>query len=531
MEPDFGLPDGGLGLQPSVRATLEASLALLPDAASRLAFEGLGILPTSVKVGTHVLARLWRLQMDPGDAAGALSAGRVGGGAGRLMERADVDRHVSQLVRAGLLHREVDVVSGVVDGVVVHPVVWKFAKSLLGDSNCQLLHGRLVRDYVNEVNDGGADEHGSRVYPYWKTRDDGYWFDHVAYHAAACGDVSALVPLMRRSWRRARVRTGSALAYQADVEVVLASLLACVDDGDHEVQRTPALLTKVYRALSVAYRDRAAGNRAVNTEAAVVFCKRALKVSTRDAAPLEWALTQHYLGNALRDHVGGDRAANVDAAVACYARALEVRTRDAAPLEWASTQCYLGRVYRERVSGDRATNVEAAIACFERVLKVFTREETPLEWAAAQCKMGSAIFDRVGGDKAANVEAAIACYERALGVRTRAAAPLEWARTQCDLGTAYSERVGGDAAANVAAAIACYERALEVQTRDAAPLEWARTAFHLSLRLSDAARWSAALATARAVHESGLVGVAAVESEERLERLVAFLETKVAEQR
>eukprot|EP00170_Pyropia_yezoensis_P001340 contig_5918_g1344 len=379
MEPDFALPDGGLGMQPSVRATLATSLALLPDEASRLAFAGLGILPTSVKVGTPVLARLWRLQMEPGAATAAYSAGRVGGGTGGVMERADVDRQVSQLVRAGLLRREVDVSSGVVDGVIVHPVIGEFAKSLLGD-NGRVLHGQLIRDYLAEVNGAGTDECGSRAYPFWKTRDDGYWFNHVAHHAAACGDVSALVSLTQQGWRRARERAGSPLAYQADVEVVLASLLPWVEQADTGNHPT-ALLVRVYRALAWAYGDRAAGDRAANTEVAVSFWERALALSARETAPLDWAASQNGLGNAYCDRVGGDREANVEAAVARYERALEVRTRDAVPLEWAATQVNLGHAYRDRVGGDRAANVEAAVACYERALEVETRDAAPREWA------------------------------------------------------------------------------------------------------------------------------------------------------
>lgn len=109
MEPDFALPDGGLGFPSSVRATLEESLTLLPDA-SRVAFAGLGILPTRMNVGAHVLARLWRLQMDSGDVTGAHLPSRVGSSSGEVAELSGVDLQVSQLVRAGpLTRREVNV--------------------------------------------------------------------------------------------------------------------------------------------------------------------------------------------------------------------------------------------------------------------------------------------------------------------------------------------------------------------------------------------------------------------------------------
>lgn len=273
----------------------------------------------------------------------------------------------------------------------MHPVIGELAKSLLGD-DCQSLHGRLVRDYleVGEVDDGGTNEHGSRLYKFPATRHDGYWLNHMSHHAVACGDISALVALMDRSRRRARERTGSPLACQGDVELVLASLLLCVDGPNLTVQRTPALLSKVYRALSVAYGDKACGDRAVNTEKAVLFCQRAQGLSTRATIPLDGAATQNSLGNAYGDLVSGDNTDIIEQAIVCSERSLEVRTREAAPLEWAATQDHLGSAYRNGVHGDKGANADAAVACYKRASEVRKRTGAALEWAATQIHLGSA---------------------------------------------------------------------------------------------------------------------------------------------
>lgn len=77
---------------------------------------------------------------------------------------------------------------------------------------------------------------------------------------------------------------------------------------------------------------------------AVAAYREALKVSTREAAPMEWAGTQNNLGNVLQ--VLGERGEDgaLQDAVAAYRAALEVRTRKVAPMDWAITQNNLGTV-------------------------------------------------------------------------------------------------------------------------------------------------------------------------------------------
>jgi transcriptional regulator with XRE-family HTH domain len=89
------------------------------------------------------------------------------------------------------------------------------------------------------------------------------------------------------------------------------------------------------------------GTRAGDTDAllqdAVTAYRAALEVYTREASPMDWAMTQNNLGNALRDlgTRAGDTAALQDA-VTAYRAALEVYTREASPMDWAMTQNNLG---------------------------------------------------------------------------------------------------------------------------------------------------------------------------------------------
>ncbi|MBF0391425.1 MAG: hypothetical protein HQL38_01985, partial [Alphaproteobacteria bacterium] len=72
---------------------------------------------------------------------------------------------------------------------------------------------------------------------------------------------------------------------------------------------------------------------------AVVAYRAALEEYTRERAPLDWAMTQNYLGIALcslGEREGG--TARLEEAVAAHRAALEEWTRARAPLEWAMTQ-------------------------------------------------------------------------------------------------------------------------------------------------------------------------------------------------
>ena len=73
----------------------------------------------------------------------------------------------------------------------------------------------------------------------------------------------------------------------------------------------------------------------------------------------------------------GDRAENLQTAIACYEQALRFRTPEAAPLDYARTQHNLGAAYSLSPVGDRAENLKKAIACYEQALRFRTPEAEP----------------------------------------------------------------------------------------------------------------------------------------------------------
>jgi len=195
MDRGFAHPRGGLA--PSVRATLDMSLDLLPNQVSREAFKACGVLPTNAKVVVCALARLWRPQL-----SGAASDGEPpadgAGGAACVVTRDPVAQLIDTLVRAGLLRWEVNEETGDVASVTVHPVVGEYAAALLGSDGLIDTHRRLVRDYLCGLGAIAVDG-ATRSYPIWKCADDGYWYDNVARHVAETRDVWGLPWLLGRS--------------------------------------------------------------------------------------------------------------------------------------------------------------------------------------------------------------------------------------------------------------------------------------------------------------------------------------------
>ena len=205
------------------------------------------------------------------------------------------------------------------------------------------------------------------------------------------------------------------------------------------------------------------GDKASNMEIAITGYEIALTVRTREALPVNWAMTQNNLALAYRERIKGDTAENIENAIAAYNAALTVYTREALPAKWAATQNSLAITYYSRIRRDRAENIENAIAAYNAALTVYTREALPVDWATTQNNLAIAYSDRIKGDRAENIENAIAAYNAALTVRTRETLPVDWATTQYNLGIAYYSRIRGDRAENIENAIAASTAALTVR--------------------------------------------------------------------
>ena len=99
--------------------------------------------------------------------------------------------------------------------------------------------------------------------------------------------------------------------------------------------------------------------------------RHALKESTRERVPLDWAGTQNNLGNALRTL--GERESgtkHLEEAVVAFREALQERTRERVPLDWAATQSNLGNVFRT-IANRRSEPACSAVNAHYQALLVF----------------------------------------------------------------------------------------------------------------------------------------------------------------
>jgi tetratricopeptide (TPR) repeat protein len=123
-----------------------------------------------------------------------------------------------------------------------------------------------------------------------------------------------------------------------------------------------------------------------------------VELRTRERVPfdatLDWAATQHNLGNALL--ILGQResgTARLDEAVVAYHEALKEYTRERVPLDWAMTQNNLGNALLslgERESG--TARLDEAVVAYHEALKEYTRERVPLDWAMSFGNRGVALM-------------------------------------------------------------------------------------------------------------------------------------------
>jgi tetratricopeptide (TPR) repeat protein len=221
--------------------------------------------------------------------------------------------------------------------------------------------------------------------------------------------------------------------------------------------------------------------------AAVAAYQDLLHARSRQASPLDWAMTQNNLGNALaslgRRENGTTRLL---AAARAYEAALEEYDAEKAPREWAMVQNNLGHVFQilaPRETGGR--RVEQAVAAYRAALTKLSPDLTSADWAMTQNNLGNALvaWGTLETGTARLLEA-IQVFEQALKVRTRKKAPLSWAMTQSNLGNALGvlgEREEGTR--RLEQSVAAYREALKEYTREKVPLDWAMAQNNLGTAL------------------------------------------------
>ena len=261
---------------------------------------------------------------------------------------------------------------------------------------------------------------------------------------------------------------------------------------------------------------------------AVAACRAALEVLTPENAPADWVKAQGHLGDGLvalrwsqetgqpkwkndMERLKDDTERLKDAANA-YRKALEVRTRERFPLDWAGTQHRLGEAHLQlgRRTQDDSHYGEAAYAFQLATEMPAYKEHAPADWARTRHRLGEALLSWGGNE--ARLKGAVTAFREALEVLTRKRLPLDRARTQGHLGGALVAlgKLQGDAERLEEAVVTCHA-ALEVLTCESSDPHWAATHVHFAnallalcdLQGDDAGRLKEAVAAFGAALEGG----------------------------
>lgn len=214
---------------------------------------------------------------------------------------------------------------------------------------------------------------------------------------------------------------------------------------------------------------------------AIAAYDKALYFWTVERFPMQYGMTQNYLGNAygtLSDVE--DKRKNCRLAIGAYEEALKVWTIKRFQIYYAGAKNNLGNAYRILAEvEEKGENCRRAIGAYEEALHVWTLERFPMEYAMIQNNLGSAHGILAGvEEKGDNCRLAILACNEALQVRTLELFPMQYAMTQFNLGYAYyilAQVEGEDKVENCRRAIEACNEALKVRIKERFPMDYAET--------------------------------------------------------
>ncbi|HTR63118.1 MAG TPA: tetratricopeptide repeat protein [Candidatus Binataceae bacterium] len=220
------------------------------------------------------------------------------------------------------------------------------------------------------------------------------------------------------------------------LEPSIKQLRALNDDTSKSAKWAGDTRARVDFALGVAMRISADQTQVRDSlNGAVSMFQKALSEWSREANPLEWAMTQLNLGETLQE-LSGER--NLDAlhkALDAYSAALPVYQSRSDKLDTASIQFQMGWTL-ELISTHEGTHELArqAIDRYHAALAGFDMREHPLNWAAVQFRLGRILASLASDEEDTAMYAqAIAARKAALQVYSKEHMPRQWVETESDL--------------------------------------------------------------------------------------------------
>jgi CHAT domain-containing protein/tetratricopeptide (TPR) repeat protein len=124
---------------------------------------------------------------------------------------------------------------------------------------------------------------------------------------------------------------------------------------------------------------------------AISTLRQAAHVTSQKSDANLWFTVHVNLATAYsRKHV--DQGDNIDKAIGIYDHLLSETSRDKAPLDWALLMFNSGNAYRSRITGERRVNEEAAIRRYLAALEVYQVRSTPSFYLKVQKNLGDIHF-------------------------------------------------------------------------------------------------------------------------------------------
>ena len=244
--------------------------------------------------------------------------------------------------------------------------------------------------------------------------------------------------------------------------------------------------------LGIVMMRRPDGDRTANLARARQLFERVGEITFAGGNLSRWAAVQNNLGTVLKETPTGDRDELIDLSCRAYERALTVWTRQAHPLEWALTTARLADAESRRADADRAK----VAALYQAALDGLDADSQPLAWARTANHYAWTITDQgrtdppatEPRDRAAEDHAREASSLReAIGIYGQVIEVFEARDSRFDAASAEHNRA--IAAWRLAALSADpawfdvarrgFERARELRLADEVPRDWATTTMML----------------------------------------------------
>ena len=265
-----------------------------------------------------------------------------------------------------------------------------------------------------------------------------------------------------------RAERGSRTGWGEAIDVLEDALSIFDSAGKHEPWAAAA------NNLGIMLLHRPDGDRGQNLARAKDLFERTIAITHADGTASRWAGAQNNLGTVLLATPTGDADANVDAACRAYESALTVWTKQAHPLEWALTTARLAMAEWNRVDPDQGK----VAALYRAALDGLDPGKYPVHWART-ASLSADVLSADEQDRTSSTDSlrrSIRTYETAIAIFLDRGSRFDAATAEHNRAiAAYRLAVIPGEAAYFDVARRALQHARELRGADEVPRDWAMT--------------------------------------------------------